>query len=147
MFEVGTVLYLNPFYFKNGNTSKNKYFIILKNIDDRIVIASLPTSICNAPSLININHGCNNDKDRCFNCYAFESSRPICTNGFSFPVPTFIYGNEVEDYEIDILSLNHKIEGVDYTIKGKLNTGDYNDLIICLRQSTKIRRGIKKLLI
>ena len=146
MFTQGVILYISPFYFKNGNTSKNKYFIVLKVIDNQIVIASLPTRSNKAPSLIQAEHGCNNDTERCFNCYAFKANRSITGNGFFFPVDTYIYGNEVEDYALQILQLNYKIEGVDYEIMGTLLKQEYDDICNCLKQSTSIRRGIKKYL-
>lgn len=146
MFTQGLILYISPFYFKNGNTSKNKYFIVLKIVDNQIVIASLPTRSNKAPSLIQHEHGCNNDTERCFNCYAFLASRPITDNGFSFPVNTYIYGKEVEDYSLQILQLNYRIEGIDYEIMGTLTSQEYDDVCNCLKQSTSIRRGIKKYL-
>jgi len=144
LLNIGTILYLNPFHFKNGATPKNKYFIILKSVDSKIIIASLPTSICKAPSLINHSHGCNHDPERCFNCFAFEAGKVVCTNGFAFPLPTFMYGNEVEEYEIDKLNFDHKIEGVDYEIKGQLTESDSLEILNCLKQSASIRRGVKK---
>lgn len=41
MFQPGTLIYFNPFYFKNGAASKSKYFIMLKEIDDQYILASL----------------------------------------------------------------------------------------------------------
>jgi hypothetical protein len=145
LFEIGTILYLSPFYFKNGNTAKNKYFIVLKKIDEKTIIASLPTRKNILPSFI-AHHGCSHDAESCINCYAFEPNRCICENGFAFPIQTFVYGNEVEDYNADNLKFNHKVEGVDYEILGKLNIQEYNDLLECLKQSTSMRRGVKKFL-
>ena len=34
MFEEGNILYFTPFYFKNGNTAKNKYFDFKTHIYD-----------------------------------------------------------------------------------------------------------------
>jgi len=34
MLEEGNIIYFDPFYFKNGNTAKRKYFIVLKNTAD-----------------------------------------------------------------------------------------------------------------
>ncbi len=144
MFTEGIVLYISPFYFKNGNTSKNKYFIVLKVIDNQIVIASLPTRSNKAPGLIQTEHGCNNDTERCFNCYAFQANRIITDNGFFFPINTYVYGNEVEDYTLQTLQLNYRIAGVDYEIMGNLTKQEYSDLCACLKQSTSIKRGIKK---
>lgn len=38
------ILYFEPFYFKNGNISKNKYFVVLKCFATSNLLASLPTS-------------------------------------------------------------------------------------------------------
>ena len=144
MFTEGIILYISPFYFKNANTSKNKYFIVLKVLENLLVIASLPTRSNKAPSLIQTDHGCNNDADRCFNCYAYQANKVITDNGFSFPINTYVYGNEVEDYSLQTLQLVYKIEGVDYEIMGTLTQQEYTDLCTCLKQSTSIKRGIKK---
>lgn len=146
MFIAGQIVYCNPFYFKNGNTAKPKYFIILKNIDNRIVIASLPTRSNKAPSLVVNMHGCNNHDDRFFNCYAFEPDRIITDTGFAFPLPTFIYGNEVESYEASNLSSVYQVERIDYEIIGNILQEEFLALYNCLKQSSSIKRGIKKLL-
>lgn len=146
MFLKGQVLYFSPFFFKNGNTPKNKYFIVLKNIDGQIIVASLPTSSNHAPSLINLAHGCINHDDRCFNCYAFEANRVVATNGFSFPLATYVYGNEVETYELSVLQNDYQIENIDYEILGLLTDEEFNALYNCLKNSTSVKRGIKKLL-
>lgn len=114
MFHSRQIIYFPDFYFKNGNTSKPKYLIILGVIGNKTVVASLPTRTNNAPSLINKSHGCINLDDRCFNCYLFEQGKPICENGFSFDLPTFIYGSQVEDYEMQIMNDVYKIEGIDF---------------------------------
>ncbi len=146
MFKEGQIIYFQPFYFKNGNTSKNKYFIVLKCINDKIIIASLPSSISKAPSLININHGCINDEERCFNCYIFQKQKPICENGFAFDLDTYMYGNEVEDYEMQTLSQVYAIEGVDFEYMGDLTKKEFNAIYSCLKDSGSTKRKIKKLL-
>jgi len=146
VFSEGQIIYFSPFYFKNGNTSKNKYFVVLKNIDDKIILASLPTRTNKIPSFINSAHGCINLDDRCFNCYLFEAGRPICDNGFCFDLHTFIYGSEVEDYELEILKSVYGIEGVDYEISGKLILKELTELRKCLMESASVKRKIKRLL-
>lgn len=146
MFSPGDLLYITPFYFKNGNTSKNKYFIILGRIEHSLIIASLPTRSCKAPSLITQTHGCNNDNERMFNCYAYEPDRPITETGFSFPLATYVYGNEVEDYEISNLENFYKVEGVDFDHLGCLLEKEFTNLIECLKMSTAVKRKIKRLL-
>jgi len=146
VFTEGIVLYISPFYFKNGNTSKNKYFIVLKVSANQVVIASLPTRSNKAPGLMTVPHGCNNDAERCFNCYAFQANRIITDTSFSFPINTFVYGNEVEDYQLTILNSTYQIQGVDYEKIGTLTSEEYQELVSCLKQSTSIRRGVKRYL-
>lgn len=146
MFSKGQVIYLSPFYFKNGNTAKNKYFIILSNKNYDIIIATLPTRTNKAPALIDIKHGCINNEERCFNCYLFESGKVICLEGFSFDMNTYVYGNEVEDYKMELLSSVYGIEGVDYEILGHLLENEFDALYNCIKNSKSIKNKIKRLL-
>ena len=125
MFQSRQVIYFNEFYFKNGNTSKPKYLIILGRFNNKSIEASLPTRANNAPSLLTTTHGCVNDDEHCFNSYVFAPGKPICEDGFAFPLPTFIYLNQVEDYDIEISDDVYKIRGVDYEDTGILNHMEY----------------------
>ena len=146
MFSDGQIVYFRPFYFKNGNTAKNKYFIIVKNIKNETIIASLPTRGEKAPALTTIEHGCINIDERCFNCYLFQAGKVICDNGFAFDQSTYVYGNEVEDYDVKILESVYLIENVDYEIAGTLIQSEYQALLSCLKESASVKRKIKKLL-
>jgi len=57
MFAPGTLIYFTPFYFENGNF-KNKYFLVLANTGNDIIVASLPTSKDHIPDSIIKKHGC-----------------------------------------------------------------------------------------
>jgi len=146
LFTEGQIVYCTPFFFKNGNTAKPKYLIILKNVGNNILIASLPTRTNKAPSLVDVTHGCVNYNERQFNCYVFEKDKSITNNGFSFPTDTYIYGNEVETYEVNILSSVYQVENIDYEIKGTLSNNEFIDLYTCLKNNSSIKRGIKRLL-
>ncbi|HEX9513659.1 MAG TPA: hypothetical protein VF939_24375 [Puia sp.] len=146
MFLQGQVVYFNSFVFKNGNDPKPKYFIILKNLGDTTIIGSLPTRTNTAPSFITISHGCINLDERCYNCYLFQKDKIICQNGFSFDLPTYIYGDQIEDYEVEKLEEMYKIRGVDYEILDTLNEDEYNAIINCLLNSQSVKRKIKKYL-
>ena len=146
MFSPGQIVYFNEFFFKNGNTSKPKYFIVLANISEQTIVASLPTRTNLAASLITKSHGCINIEERCFNCYAFEANRSIASNGFSFPLPTYLYGDQVEDYEVELLRDLYKIEGVDYEIMGILTAPEFKTIIDCITNSGSIKRKIKRLM-
>ncbi len=144
MFQEGEIVYFTPFYFKNGNTAKNKFFIVIKIEGNRTILASLPSSINHAPSIVNALHGCVNHDDRCFNCYVFEPTRPICTNGFAFELATYVYGYEIEEYEIVTLNLVYGIEGVDFERKGILLPEEYHALLDCIKNSKSVKNRIKR---
>jgi hypothetical protein len=145
VFSPGDILYFNPFYFKNGNTAKNKYFIVLKKVDGELVIASLPTRTDRVPRHITVEHGCLNDQEGCFNCYHFAAEQIICENGFCFPLNTFLYVDEVDYYNLESLS-DQYINGIDYETVGKLKNAEFEELIECLRISTSIKRKIRRYL-
>jgi hypothetical protein len=143
----GHLYYFTPFYFKNGGFPENKFFIVLKNIDNKSILASLPTKKNNAPSLIDKKHGCINLDERKFNCYLFSPDKRICENGFKFKLPTHVYGNQMEDYEINRITKEETIKiGIDYELKGKLNEEEFNDLLRCLENSKSISSKFKRML-
>jgi len=59
---------------------------------------------------------------------------------------TYIYGNEVEDYDLDMLTSVYAIEGVDYVVVGQLKKIEYESLYTCLSSSSSIKRKIKRFL-
>lgn len=147
MFLPGQIIYFpNNFYFKNGNTPKPKYFIVLANSDNKIIIGALPTRTNNVPSFVTIDHGCVNIDERCYNCYVVEKDRIIGQNGFSFYMPTFIYGDQIEDYDVEVFEDVYPIEGVDYEIKDTLTDEEFASLKECLLNSKSVRKKIKKYL-
>ena len=147
MFLPGQIIYFpNNFYFKNGNTAKPKYFIVLAKHDDKIIIGALPTRKNNVPSFVNVPHGCINIDERCYNCYVIQKDRIIGENGFSFYEPTFIYGDQIEDYEVEIFEDIYTIEGIDYVIEDTLTGDEFSALKECLLNSKNVRNKIKKYL-
>jgi len=147
LFLEGQLLYFTPFYFKNNNEPANKFFIILKNVDGNTIVASLPTSKANPPSLIDITHGCINKDERMFNCYLFQAGRKVCKNGFCFELNTHVYGNQIDTYKYEDLTKNSTIEeGVHYLVKGELEPQELKNLHECLVNSNSIKNRIKRLL-
>jgi len=146
MFQEKQVLYFKPFYFNNGNTCKNKYFIVLRNINNKSVVATLPTSKDNAPGLTKPSHGCGNLDDRMYSCYIIEKGRCVCCNGFSFPRQTYIYGNQVDTLDVDIVEETYKIKNVDYEEIDVLTDEEYNAIVKCIMSSPSAKGKIKRLL-
>ena len=143
MFLPGQIIYFTSFQFKNGNAPKDKYFVVLANIENNIIIASLPTRTNTVPSFISANHGCINIDERCYNSYLFEKDRVIGKNGFSFDMPTFIYGDQVEDYQLELLDASY-IEDVDYRIIDVLVKNEFDAIINCFKNSNSVKFKIKR---
>lgn len=145
MFNTGYVLYCKDFQFNNEDVPKDKYFIVLKRVEDKIILGSLPTRKNKIPAFVNIDHGCINKDDRCFNCYLFQAKKSICDNGFCFDLPTFVYGDEIETYQVSIVESNY-IQGQTYSVQGVLYEVEYKNLIDCILKSSSVKKRIQKAL-
>ncbi|MDR1199083.1 MAG: hypothetical protein LBK94_08770 [Prevotellaceae bacterium] len=147
MYSPGNILYFTPFYFSNGNTAKNKYFIVLSVIEDEIIVASLPTSKDHVPNFLTKKHGCINDEQSGFNCYYFEKHRIISEcNTFSFPFDTYVYGEQAGIMSKTALDIIYSVEENDYIKLGKLSNTEFTALKNCLVNSSAVKRKIKKYL-
>jgi len=146
VYTPGKLIYFDPFHFKDGARPKPKYFLVLKIIDDNAILASLPSSVNHLPSGQPINRGCLEIPDACINCYIFEAGRAITTAGWSFPLNTILYGNWIDDFQINVLRSNYSIEGVDYDIIGELTAEELNDIIQCFATSVTVKRRYRRLL-
>lgn len=137
----GTLLYFDPFVFKNGATPKAKYFIVLAKTDDGVMLASLPTSKDHIPTDVTVIRGGLNLPERDVNAYIFEAGE-LVTETFSFPRRTFVYGEQVDSYtkeELETMADNMTNLGI---IKSEILA----DLKACLKQATHIKRKYAKLL-
>lgn len=135
----GTLLYCDPFIFKNGALPKPKYFIVLANTDDGVMLASLPTSKDHVPADAEVVRGGVNIPERDVNAYVFEAGDMV-TDTFCFPRRTFVYGEQVDDYtEEDISSMDSDIQNL-----GIIKPEIFADLKACLKQASRIKRKYVK---
>lgn len=146
MIEERNVIYFDPFYFKNGNTAKPKYFVVLKQIDKKSVIASLPTRKYTIPFGDNIDNGCLELPDINLNCFVLPKDVEITECGKSFTFQTYLYGHQIDDYDIDLLDQIYPNEGSDYEIWGKIKPEIFADLINCFKNSKSVKRKYKNIL-
>lgn len=147
MFIPGSLLLFTPFKFKNNAQSKDKFFLVLKVSDDgQMIIAPLPTSVNRLPLFMGKSYGCIDMPERCHNCYLFEPGKIICDTGFSFSKPTFIYSNDIDSYEVAALKANYPLLGTDYHLKGILNLLELEALLDCIKNSSSVKRRIKRML-
>lgn len=146
MFTPGNILYFTPFYFKNGASSKNKYFIVLKDIDGQLILASLPSSRIKLPHRVPEDHGCIEIPEGCINCYLFVRDRIIGQNGFAFPLLTAIYGEEIAFYQKDVIENQYPLENIHYKIVDRLLPQELEAVLECLRSSSSVSRKYKRVL-
>lgn len=98
------------------------------------------------PRQIAKKHGCLNDDSIRFNCYYFQKNQVITDDtGFSFPLDTYVYGEQVDMYSIDRFNMTYT-ETVDYDVKGRLFAKEFMRLKKCLADSGQTKRKIKRLL-
>lgn len=143
----GSILYFTPFYFKNGQSApKNKYFVILKNINERSIIASLPTRKDHIPSHLMVEYGCIECSEINLNCFVFSPDIKVTECGKKFDFVTHLYGAFIDDYEIDLLKDLYPNEGSNYVVWGQMRAELFSDLLRCFKNSKAVKRKYKKLL-
>lgn len=148
MFEEGSVLYFNPFYFEDG-TSKPKYFIVLRRVGERVVLASLPTSKDHVPSSVARVHGCIEAPDINFNCYFFAAGHLIARGAvadFSFPRDTFVYGYRLSGFDVSFFAGQVAAGRTAIEKVGRLYDEEFSALLSCLRNSKAVKRKFKRIL-
>lgn len=119
MYVEGQLLSFTPFVFKNGATPKKKYFIVLKYLDNKWMMASLPTSKDHIPSDVGLTSGCINIPERAVNAFVFLPNESV-TDCFSFSLPTFVYGEQVDEYDPKYLDeMDTQIENLGVINDGK----------------------------
>lgn len=146
MFEEGLIIYFDPFYFKNGTTAKPKYFIVLKNINNLNILASLPTRKDTIPEKDEIEAGCIEISAINLNCFVISKNTEVTNCGKFFDFKTHIYGHQIDDYQINQLKEIYPTKNTDYFIWGKMKNDLFTSLIDCLKKSKSVKQKYIKLL-
>lgn len=146
MFEERNIIFFQPFYFPDGALAKDKFFVVLKDIGEETLLASLPTSKLQLPNTIAVNHGCISDDELDICTYCFKANKIISEDkSWSFPKDTFLQGFRLKEYEKSILTGIYKYEGIDFEILGKLSQAEYDNIVACFRDSKSVKRGHRRL--
>ena len=115
-------------------------------MEENTIVASLPTSINNAPSLITT-YGCIDIPEKQFNCFVFAKNIPICDNEECFPRDTHVYGEQIEAYTYDQLTAGKVlVDGIDYEVIGNFKKDVFTSLLDCIKTSNAIKARVLKLL-
>ena len=146
MFEPGNLLYFNPFIFPDGGVPKPKFFVVLGEVDETLLLASLPTSKDHIPSDVEVQSGCLEIPERMVNAYTFMAYEEITESGFFFDKNTFIYGQNIKTYN-SAAFLSQTMSGKTVIEeKGKLKEGLFTALKDCLKSSDAVRKRYKQFL-
>jgi len=146
MLKPRNILYFDPFYFKNNAPSKAKYFVVLKLIDNNVVLASLPTTKDHIPSYFEIREGCIEIPEADFNCFAILTTTCVTECNKSFPRKTFLYGQNIDTYRIDEMENRYPLENINYEIWGVMKQCLFDSLICCFCNSKTIKQKHKRIL-
>lgn len=143
MFEQGSILYFKPFYFENG-TYKNKFFLVLKNLENETLLVSLPTSKGHIPDDYFLrNGGCVNIFEKMLSCYIISPNTPVTTCGKYFEVYTYLYGGLLKVY--DLKEITDKYNFVtNYTYWGMMKKELFLDILECFKRSKMVKSYYKK---
>ena len=150
MFEEGNLLLFRPFMFKNGAAPKDKFFLVLGNVDGNLLLASLPTSKDHVPSDVEVKHGCLDIAERFVNVFVFISGEEILNrvNGerFSFSKNTFVYGSKLDIYDASQFELQERLSQTNIELIGTLDSVVFAELKDCLANSKMVKNRYRKML-
>ncbi|WP_426090277.1 hypothetical protein [Flavobacterium sp. DSR3-2] len=142
MFEKENLFYFKDYIFKNGNPPKNKFFLVLKTIENGFIAAILPTKVESLPANIAKIHGCISFPEKCICCYYIPKDIVVTDKGFSFQLDTYLYAQYVFDETETNLFITYQIEDIEF--KGKLIEGEFEKIIQCFSNSTLLPRKFRK---
>jgi hypothetical protein len=146
MYVEGNILYFTPFYFKNGNTAKPKYLIVLKINGANTLLASLPTRTDSIPEKNVVDAGCVELPDINVNCFVIPTSQEITECNKKLDFKTHVYGHQLDTYELSTMKNIYQIEGSDYEIYGKMKPDIFKQLLDCLKTSKSVKNKYLKML-
>ena len=150
MFEEGNLLLFHPFLFKNGAPSKDKFFLVLEKTDDDLLLASLPTSKDHVPSDVEVKHGCLDLSERFVNVFVFLSGEEIISRitgeRFSFSKNTFVYGSNLDVYQIAQFEIQEQLQQTQIELIGTLDSDVFLELKDCLANSMMVKNKYRKML-
>lgn len=144
MFSEKSIIHISQFDFKNKQPLKGRYFIIMCNNGDNLVVMSAATKTKHL-SDIETKAGCIKHVISNFHCYHFPKKKIIgAENNFSFKKDTFIYVNKnIQEKEITWLNSEYVerslVEKIDI-----LNSQEYEDLLYCIYTGDHVKRKIKR---
>ena len=151
MFDEGTLLYFEPFIFKNGAPSKNKFFLVLHNDGQNTLLASLPTSRDHIPATMPVRSGVYEYPNMGVSAYVFLADEEFATTfdsgeRFSFQKNTFIYGEQLDTFPESEFSSQVASGLTKIRVIGKVDDDVLKTIKEFLKNSAMVKGKFKKLL-
>jgi len=138
----GSILHFPNFTFSNGR-SKPKFFIVIYEEGEDLILFSLPTSQQYISNELRI-EGCNNhtlSNGGYISMYYFPSGKTIGQNGFSFSKDTFC------SFSKGLLKGNqHKINALPFTLEDKMMNSEFLDFLLCIKESDNLQNAYIELI-
>jgi hypothetical protein len=145
MLKEGVLLLFPNYVFPDGS-SKPKFFIVIKEIDDDLIIVTLPSSQDHVPDFAEKDHGCIDIAEAQFNCYTFSPTKAITKCGFKFQKQTFVYGQHLLFENKTNVITRYPVKDVNFRIIGELTDEEYADLYNCIKKSPTVKNKFKRIL-
>jgi hypothetical protein len=71
---------------------------------------------------------------------------PITQCEWSFPENTYLYGNWIDEFPLQILQETYKVEGIEYEIIGKMKDDEFLKVKTCFKNSPIVKNKFKRML-
>lgn len=148
MIQHRALLYINPFYFKDGTTPKPKYCLVIDADQDGFIIVNLPSSKVRFPyPEVNIKPGCIELKDVGMKFFCLQKDVCYTDTEHIFSQDTFLYPRWVDEWDLKIFEKSYGKEGQNYRYCGKVNENTFLDILYCLSKAPDIKKGMSRKLI
>ena len=105
------------------------------------MMANLPTSKDHVPSDVMVERGCVDIPERGVNAFVLNPNDQV-TSSFRFPRPTFVYGEQVDEYEQKYLDeMGSTVEQL-----GQIDPVLFQSIKDCVKKARLLRRKYRQLL-
>ncbi len=150
MFKERNLLFFRPFLFKNGAKPQDKFFLVLKNVNESVLLAGLPTSKDHVPSDLEVKHGCLDIPERKFNVFVFLAGEKVAVKAdgtpFAFRKNTFVYGANLDVYPAEAFDYQNRTGQTSIGKIGTLDKAVFEELVACLSESKMVKNKFRRML-
>jgi hypothetical protein len=119
---------------------------VLCQSENSAILTSLPTSKDYIPNSVSQKCGCIEMPEINLNCFIITPETCVTECGKHFPLQTYLYGQNIQCYDIAFLNQSYPLENIDFEIWGKMQKKLFDNLITCFRNSKSIKRKYKAIL-